>query len=91
MDGDRPMADRRDLLESRLQELVQEAFEEGWEFGYDNLPDPSIAVYAEREEAYEKFDTKLHELLISYLDRETSDAGTQDEASEARTMGNCLR
>lgn len=91
MDGDRPMADRRDLLESELQNLLREAFEEGWEFGDDDLPDPSCAGYAEQREAYEKYDKKLHELLISYFDGETSNVGSQDEASEEGEMGNGVR
>ena len=91
MDGDRPMVDGRDLLESRLQELVREAFEEGWEFGDEDLPDPSCCCYAETVEAYRKYDKKLHELLVSYFDSEASDVGAQDEASEAREVGDGVR
>lgn len=90
MDGDRPVVDGRDLLESGLQELVREVFEEGWEFGSDDLPNTECG-YAESEEAHERHDKKLHELLISYFDGEASDVGTQDEASEAREMGNSVR
>lgn len=90
MDGDRPVVDGRDLLESGLQELVREVFEEGWEFGSDGLPSTECG-YAESEEAHKRHDKKLHELLISYFDGETSDVGTQDEASEAREVGDGVR
>lgn len=73
MDGDRPMVDGRDLLESRLQELIRDA----WTIG---------CIDGENDEwsDYEKeLFPKLHELLVSYYDREASDVGTQDEASEA--------
>lgn len=90
MDGDRLMVDGRDLLEFKLQNLIREVFEEGWEFGSDGLPNTECG-YAESEEAHARHDKKLHKLLISYLDRETSDAGTQDEASEAREVGDSVR
>lgn len=90
MDGDRPVVDGRDLLESGLQELVREVFEEGWEFGSDGLPNTECG-YAESEEAHARHDKKLHELLISYFDGETSDVGAQDEASEAREVGDSVR
>lgn len=91
MDGDRPVVDGRDIFESKLQELIREAFEEGWEFGDDDLPDPSCCGYAEEKEAYEKYDKKLHELLISYFDGEASYVGPQDEASETGEMGDGVR
>lgn len=90
MDGDRPMVDGRDLLEFKLQNLIREVFEEGWEFGSDGLPNIECE-YAESEEAHARHDKKLHELLISHYDGETSDAGTQDEASEAREVGDGVR
>lgn len=81
MDGDRPMADRCDLLESELQELVREA----WTIG---------CIDGENDEwsDYEKeLFPKLHELVVSYHDRETGDVGAQDEASEAGAVGNSVR
>lgn len=83
MDGDRSVVDRRDLLESELQEFVREVFEDGWEFGDEHLPNPTYASYAERNEALEKFDKRINELLISYFDSKASDVGAQDEASKA--------
>lgn len=90
MDRDRPVVDGRDLLESRLRELIREVFEEGWEFGSDGLPSTECG-YAESEEAHARHDEKLHELLISYFDSPTSDAGVQDEASEAREVEDSVR
>lgn len=84
------MADRRGLLKSRLQKLIREVFEEGWEFGIDNLPSTECG-YAESEEAHARHDEKLHELLISYFDDPSSHVGAQDEASEAREMGDGVR
>lgn len=68
MDGDRPMADGRDLLESRLQEFLrQEGIElQPWQ----------------------------RDFLVQYLrnrDRQTDHTGAQDEASEARKVGNGVR
>lgn len=84
MDGDRPMADRRDLLESKIQNIIYEAVIYGrynshktiWE-----LECEGIGEYFER----------LHELLVSYFDGEASDVGAQDEASEARAVGDSIR
>lgn len=90
MDGDRPMADGRDLFESELQGLLREVFEEGWEFGIDDLPSTECG-YAESVEAHARHDKKLHELIISYLDEPSSDVGAQDEASEARAVGDGVR
>ena len=90
MDGDRPVVDGRDIFESKLQGLVREVFEEGWEFGRDDLPSTECG-YAESEEAHARHDKKLHELLISYLDGPTGDVGTQDEASEEGEMGDGVR
>lgn len=75
MDGDQPMVDGRDLLEFKLQNLIREVFEEGWEFGSDGLPNTECG-YAESEEAHARHDKKLHKLLISYYDGETSNVGT---------------
>lgn len=90
MDGDRPVVDGRDLLESELQGLVREVFEEGWEFGIDDLPSTECG-YAESEEAHARHNRKLHELLISYLDGPASDVGAQDETSEEGEMGDGVR
>ena len=80
MDGDRPVVDGRDIFESELQGLIREVFEEGWEFGIDDLPSTECG-YAESEEAHARHDKKLHELLISYLDGPTSDVGAQNETT----------
>lgn len=90
MDGDRPVVDGRDIFESKLQELIREVFEEGWEFGIDDLPSTECG-YAESAEAHARHDKKLHELIVSYLDGPTSDVGSQDEASEAGEMGDRVR
>lgn len=90
MDGDRPMVDGRDIFESELQGLIREVFEEGWEFGSDGLPSTECG-YAESEEAHARHDKKLHELLVSHYDSEATDVGTQDEASEAREVGDSVR
>lgn len=68
MDGDRPMANGRDLLESRLQEFLrQEGIElRSWQ----------------------------REFLVQYLhnrNRQTDHVGAQDEASEAREVGDGVR
>lgn len=76
MDRDRSMADRRDIFESKLQELVREAFYVGrasvGRTGLDWLG-----------KMFDDYDEQLHKLLISYLDGPTSDVGAPDEASEA--------
>ena len=90
MDGDRPVVDGRDIFESKLQGLIREVFEEGWEFGCDGLPNTECG-YAESEEAHARHDKKLHELLISYLDGPASDVGAQDETSEEGEMGDGVR
>lgn len=91
MDGDRPVVNGRDIFESKLQDLIREAIEEAWEFGKDDLPDPSYPGYAEATELLAKCDKKLHELLISYLDVPASDVGPQDETPEGGAMGDCVR
>lgn len=90
MDRDRPVVDGRDIFESELQGLIREVFEEGWEFGSDGLPNTECG-YAESEEAHARHDKKLHELLISYFDSPTNDVGSQNEASEAREVGDSVR
>lgn len=78
MDGDRPVADGRDMFESELQDLVREAFVDGWSNSHRPIP-------LLRDEI-ERYDKRVHELLISYLDIPTGDVGAQDEASEAKEM-----
>ena len=90
MDGDRPTADGRDLLESKLQGFIREVFEEGWEFGIDDLPSTECG-YAESVEAHARHDKKLHELLVSYYDGEATTVDAQDEASEAREVRDSVR
>ena len=91
MDGDRPVVDGRDIFESKLQELVWGAFCEGWTFGDEDLPDPECCGYAETTEAHERYNKRIHELLISYLDEPSSDAGTQDEAFEEGEIGDSVQ
>ena len=91
MDGDRPVVDGRDIFESKLQELVWEAFCEGWTFGDEDLPDPECCGYAETTEAHERYNKRIHELLISCLDGPSSDVGSQDETAEAREVGDGVR
>lgn len=83
MDGDRPVADGRDIFESKLQNLVRDALFYG-RFNPNKSP-------GEFEPAFDRYDEKIHELLISYLDGETGDVGTQDETSEAREVGDDVR
>lgn len=90
MDGDRPVVGGRDLLEFKLRNFIREVFEEGWEFGIDDLPSTECG-YAESVEAHARHDKKLHELIVSYLDGPTDDVGIQDETSEAREMGDSVR
>ena len=90
MDGDRPVVGGRDLLEFKLRNFIREVFEEGWEFGIDDLPSTECG-YAESVEAHARHDKKLHELLVSHYDGETSDAGAQDETSEVRELGDGVR
>lgn len=78
MDGDRPVADGRDIFESKLQSIVREAFVDGWSNSHRPIP-------LLRDEIV-RYDKRVHELLISCLDSPTGDAGAQDEASEAREM-----
>lgn len=76
MDGDRSVADRRDILESKIQGLVREAFYVGrasiGRTGLDRLG-----------KMFDDYDEQLHKLLISYLDGPAGDVGAPDEASEA--------
>lgn len=83
LDGDRPMVDRRDLLESELQKLVRKAFFYGYYKG--------LAGYFEPPEHLSEYNKELHELLVSYFDSSSSDVGAQDEAAETRTMGDGVR
>lgn len=82
MDGDRPVVDGRDIFESKLQELLLEA----WAIGTIDGENDDWS-YRVQEELY----PKLHELVISYLDSSTSDVGSQDEAPEEREMGDGVR
>lgn len=81
MDRNRPMADGRDLLESELQELVRDALVYGWRKG---------SAY-DCEFDIKPFHRRISELLVSHFDREASDVGAQDEASEARAVGDGVR
>lgn len=86
MDGDRPVVDGRDIFESKLQELVRKVWHDACKYG-------DVLYYAgvDKEVFLRGYDCDIHELLISYLDGPTSDAGTQDEVSEEGTMGDGVR
>lgn len=81
MDGDRPVVDGRNLLESELQGLLLEA----WAIGTNDGENDDWSNW--QEELY----PKLHELLISYPDGPTSDVGAQDETSKEGEMGDGVR
>ena len=80
MDGDRPMANGRDLLESKIQNIIYEAVV----YGRYN---PHKAIWELECEGIGEYFERLHELLVSYFDSEASDVGPQDETSEAREVG----
>lgn len=81
MDGDRPVVDGRDIFESKLQELVRDAFWEGWIRGLKRDSRFNLELY----------DEATHKLLVSYFDGPTGDVGAQDETSETRAVGNRVR
>lgn len=83
MDRNRSVVNGRDIFTSKLQMLVRNAFEEGWEFGKEDLPDPECASYKERNDAYNRLDKRIEELIVSYYDCSTSNVGTQDETTQA--------
>lgn len=72
MDRDRPVVDGRDIFESKLQDLLLEA----WAIGTSDGENDEWS-YRVQEELY----PKLHELVISHLDGPTSDVGAQDETA----------
>ena len=84
MNGDRPVVDGRNSLEFELQDLIREALETGWSYG-----DWPKRFWTENQS--KRYNKKLHELLISYLDGPTGNMGPQDEASEEGTMGDGVR
>lgn len=86
MAGDRPVVDGRDLLESGLQELVRKVWDDAREYGGMLYGREDIKAAFFRGYNYD-----IHKLLISYFDDEASDVSTQDEASEAREMGDSVR
>ena len=82
LDGDRPMVDRSDLLESELQDLVREAWFDGYAASeWGAKPGDQLCDFYE----------KLHELVVSHLDCPTGDVGAQDETSEEGAMGDGVR
>ena len=86
LDGDRSMADGRDILESELQKLVRKVWNDARKYG-------EALYYArvDKEVFLSGYDFDIHKLLISYLDSPTGDVGTQDETPEARAVGNSVR
>ena len=91
MDGDRSVVDGRDIFESELQRLVRVAFEIGWDFRNECMPNPECSMYAELEEAYRMFDEKIHELVVSHYDSAASDVGSEDETAQTSCMGDGFR
>lgn len=83
MDGDRPMADGRDILESKLQAIVRDAFATGYLQGYGRT--------GYRSENCELYCRQIQEVVISYLDGPSGDVGAQDETSEEGEMGDGVR
>lgn len=71
------MTDRYDIFASKLQELVRDAFWEGWIRGLKRDSSFNLELY----------DEATHKLLVSYFDGPTGDVGVQDETSETRTFG----
>lgn len=67
MAGDRPVVDGRDLLESGLQELVREVWNDAREYGGMLYGREDIKAAFFRGYNYD-----IHKLLISYFDGETS-------------------
>lgn len=67
MNGDRPVVDGRDLLESGLQELVREVWNDAREYGGMLYGREDIKAAFFRGYNYD-----IHKLLISYFDGETS-------------------
>ena len=86
MDEDRPMLDGRDLLEFELQDLIRKVWNEACKYG-----DALYYAGVDKEVFLRGYDCDIHELLISYLDGPTSDAGAQDEASEEGETGDTVR
>ena len=86
MDGDRPVVDGRDLLESELQNLVRKVWDDARKYG-DGLRYAGV----DKKVFLNRYAYDISKLLISYLDDPASDVGTQDEASEGGAMGNGVR
>ena len=86
LDGDRSMADGRDILEFELQKLVRKVWNDARKYG-----DMLYYARADKEVFFHGYDFDIHKLLISHLDGSTSDVGTQDEAPEAGTVGDGVR
>lgn len=86
MDGDRPVVDGRDLLESELQDLIRKVWNEACKYR-------DVLYYArvDKEVFLRGYDCDIHELLISYLDGPTGNVGPHDETSEEEEMGDGVR
>lgn len=83
MDGDRSVVDGRDILESKLQAIVRDAFATGYLQGYGRT--------GYRSENCELYCRQIQEVVISYLDGPSGDVGAQDETSEEGEMGDGVR
>ena len=76
MDGDRPVADGRDIFESKLQAIVRDAFATGYLQGYGRRGFRSVSC--------ELYCQQIKEVLISYFDEPSSDVSAQDEKETFR-------
>ena len=89
MDGDRPLADRRDIFKSRVQEIIHDAWWGGW---WDNQSERRFGEWPpEKRKERVKTYLEMFDFALSYLDGPTGDVGAQDEASEAREVGDDVR
>ena len=80
------MVDRRNIFESKLQELVRKVWDDARKYG-DGLRYAGV----DKKVFLDRYDYDIHELLISYLDGPASDVGAQDEISEEGEMGDGVR
>ena len=89
MDGDRPVAERRDIFKSRVQAIIHDAWWGGW---WDNHTEHRFGEWPhEKRKDRVKYYLKKFDIALSNFDREASDVGAQDEASEAREVGDDFR
>lgn len=89
MDGDRSMADRRDIFKSRVQEIIHDAWWGGW---WDNQSEHRFGEWPpEKRKERVKTYLEMFDFALSYLDDPSGNVGPQDETSEARAVGDSIR